>query len=65
MSICFWLVRVASFFWFLVIRCSIGFSGAVRMGVSGPSVFVISFRFWVSVLFIVPMSGAVIRYEVR
>jgi hypothetical protein len=43
-----------------VVRCSIRFSGAVRMGVSGPSVLVISFRFWVSVWSIVPMSGAAI-----
>jgi len=32
-----------------VIRCSIRFRGVVRMGASGPSVFSISFRFWVSV----------------
>ena len=41
-----------------MIRCSIRFSGVVRMGVSGPSVLVISFRFWVSVLLIAPVSGA-------
>ena len=28
-----------------MIRCSISFSGVVRMGASGPSVLVISFRF--------------------
>jgi len=32
-----------------VIRCSIRFSGVVRTGVSGPSVFSISLRFWVSI----------------
>ena len=48
-----------------MIRCSIRFSGVVRMGVCGPSVLVISFRFWVSVLFIAPMSGAAIIYAVR
>lgn len=48
-----------------MIRCSIRFSGAVTIGDSGPSVLVISFRFWVSVLFIAPMSGAVIMYEAR
>ena len=32
-----------------MIRCSIRFSGAARMGVNGPSVFFISFRFCVSV----------------
>ena len=44
-----------------MIRCSIRFSGVVRIGVSGPSVLVISFRFWMSVLFIATISGAVIR----
>ena len=43
-----------------MIRYSIIFSGVVRMGVSGPSVFSISLRFWVSILFIAPISGAVI-----
>jgi len=42
-----------------VIRCSIRFRGVVRMGVSGPSVFSISFRFWVSVLFAALINGAV------
>ena len=43
-----------------MIRCSIRFSGAARMGDSGPSVFVISFRYCISALFIAPSSGAVI-----
>ena len=45
-------------FWNLVIRCSIIFSGVVRMGVTGPNVFSISLRFWVSVLLMAPVSGA-------
>ena len=56
---------MALVFWYLVIRCSIRFSGVVRMGVSGPSVLVISFRFLVSVWSIAPISGAVIMYEAR
>ena len=43
-----------------MVRCSIRFRGVVRMGASGLSVFIISFRFFVSVLFIAPSSGAVI-----
>jgi len=42
-----------------VIRYSIIFSGVVRMGVTGPNVFSISLRFLVSVLLMVPVSGAV------
>jgi len=41
-----------------VIRYSIIFSGVVRMGVSGPSVFSISLRFCMSVLLMAPVSGA-------
>ena len=48
-----------------MIRCSIIFSGVVRIGLSGPSVFSSSFRFWVSFLFIAPMSGAMIMYVAR
>ena len=48
-----------------MIRCSIRFSGVFRMGVSGPSVLVISFRFCMSVLFIAPISGAMIMYKAR
>ena len=48
-----------------MIRFSIRLSGAVRIGVNGPSVLVISFRFWVSVWSIAPISGAMIMYEAR
>ena len=48
-----------------MIRCSIRVRGVIRMGASGHSGFSISFRFWVSVLFIAPSSGALIRYVVR
>ena len=34
-----------------MVSFSMMFSGMLMMGVSGPSVLVISFRFWVSVLF--------------
>ena len=43
-----------------MIKRSIMFSGVFRMGASGPSVFRISFRVFVSVLFIAPVSIAVI-----
>ena len=43
-----------------MIRYSIIFSGVVRMGVTGLNVFSISFRFWVSFLFIAPISRAAI-----
>jgi len=48
-----------------VIRCSISFSGVVRMGASGPSGLSISFRFVMSFWLIAPISGAVIMYVAR
>ena len=48
-----------------MVSFSMMFSGMLMMGVSGPSVLVISFRFLVSVWSIAPMSGAVIMYEAR
>jgi len=42
-----------------VVSFSMMFSGMLMMGVRGPSVLVISFRFWVSVLFAALINGAV------
>jgi len=48
-----------------VIISSIMLRGIFMIGVNGPSVFSISFRFFVSVWFIAPISGAVIMYVDR
>ena len=44
----------------MIVSFSMRYSGGVKSGASGPSDFRISCRFWVSVLFIAPISGAVI-----
>lgn len=41
---------------------SMMFRGMLKRRVNGPSAFRISFRFWVSVLLIAPISGDVKKY---
>lgn len=45
-----------------MVSFSMMFRGILKRGVNGPSAFSISFRFWVSVLLIAPISGDVNRY---
>ena len=49
----------------MVVIFSMRFSGILSMYERGPNPSRVSFRFCVSVLFIAPMSGAVIMYEAR
>jgi len=49
----------------MFISFSMMFRGMLKSGASGPSALSISLKFLVSVLFIAPMSGAVVVYVVR